>query len=459
MIRSIRHFLLISLLISITIASSISAIGNYIQDRQVTQSYLDEQLVKIFALIEILNQSAKSDNNIRREIALYINRDKPASAQHLFFQVWGKDGKLLLYSLTGANEMLQDAPKGFSDREINTHNWRLYANYDAKSGAKIIVAELYDIRNKLADDITRSNAYILLVTYPIFGFLVWLIVGLALRSVTRVTTDISNRASTYLEPVDPASLPIEIKPLVVELNQLFIRLKLAFERNKRFAADAAHELRTPLAALRTQAQVALKADNEYDRNNALLKVIQSVDRSSHVVAQLLTLSRLGQEEALNDVKPVDLHKLATEIIAYLVPVALEKHIEIELSPPPTKSIILGNDIALGILIRNVVDNAIRYTPSYGEIKVQVIYQDEKIIFRVTDSGPGIPVELRERVFERFFRILGTSAPGSGLGLAIVYQITELHHAQIHLDTPPAGIGLQFDIIFSILATDTKLEFF
>lgn len=447
MIRSIRQFLLISLLISITIASSISAIGNYLQDKQVTQAYLDEQLVKVFAFAEALNNAAKSDPKTRKDLATLIHQTKPAATQHMLFQVWNKQGKLLLSSITGASESLQNIPIGFSDREINHQNWRVYADYDQNNGSKIVVAELYDIRNKLADDITRSNAYILLVTYPIFGILVWVIVGLALRSITRVTGEISNRASTYLEPVDATQIPIEIKPLVIELNQLFIRLKLAFERNKRFAADAAHELRTPLAALRTQAQVALKADNEADRNNSLLKVIQGVDRSSHMVAQLLTLSRLGQEEALNDVKPVDLHKLATEIIAYLVPVALEKNIEIELAPPPPEVMILGNDTALGILIRNIVDNAIRYTPENGEIKVQVVNTPDNIILRVADSGPGIPPELRERVFERFFRILGTTAPGSGLGLAIVSQIADLHYAHVSLNSPPSGKGLQFDVAF------------
>jgi two-component system sensor histidine kinase QseC len=247
--------------------------------------------------------------------------------------------------------------------------------------------------------------------------------------------------------VGAKNIPLEIKPLVAELNQLFLRLKLAFDRNKRFAGDAAHELRTPLAALKTQAQVALKANDEEDRINALQKVVQSVDRSSHVVAQLLTLSRLSQEEELNDVGPLDLHKLATEIIAYLAPVAIEKNIEIEFASPPEAVIIKGNDIALGILIRNVVDNAIRYTPNNGQIQIQIITHPKEVTLRIVDSGSGIPVELRERVFERFYRILGTQAQGSGLGLAIVSQIAELHHAKISLSTPANGKGLQFEITF------------
>jgi two-component system, OmpR family, sensor histidine kinase QseC len=446
MIRSIRHFLLFSLLISITLASSITAVGNYLIDKQVTQNYLDVQLLKIFSFIKILHDASKTDVGIRQEISRIFNRSHSFTANNLFFQVWSKDGKLQLDSTNNTAESLADTATGFSDREIQKHNWRVYADQDPATGAKIIVAELYDIRNKLADDITGSNARILLVTYPLFGILVWVIIGLALRSITRVTNEISNRASTYLEPVDANNIPIEIKPLVIELNQLFIRLKLAFERNKRFAADAAHELRTPLAALKTQAQVALKADNEDDRDNALIKVLQGVDRSSHMVAQLLTLSRLGQEEGLSDIKPVDLHKLASEVLAYLVPVALEKNIDIELGPVPFFHTVLGNEIILSVLIRNIVDNAIRYTPQGGEVKVRVLNEQGKIILRVTDSGPGIPPELRERVFERFFRILGTTASGSGLGLAIVNQITQLHHGQISLGTPPNGIGLQFDVV-------------
>lgn len=445
MIRSIKHFLLISLLISITIASSISAIGNYLLDKQVIQPYLDEQLNKIYSFIVLIEQITHQNTQFHARITDYFNQEEQHK-HHLLFQVWDAKGKLVVGIPKAFKISLHDAHIGFSDEVINGNDWRVYAQYDQDHN-KIIVAELYDIRNQLADDITQNNAYILLVTYPLFGILIWIIVGIALRSITRVSNEISNRASTYLEPVNPANIPVEIKPLVDELNQLFIRLKLAFDRNKRFAGDAAHELRTPLAALKTHAQVALKAENETERYNALLKVIRGVDRSSHIVAQLLTLSRLNQEDTLNDIKPIDLHKLAAEIIAYLVPVAVEKSIDVELTPPPKFTMIMGNEISLGILIRNIVDNAIRYTPEKGEVKIQVLSNDEEVIFRVTDSGPGVPVELRERIFERFYRVIGTTASGSGLGLAIVSQITELHSARISLSTPPSGVGLQFEVAF------------
>ncbi|TAK74337.1 MAG: two-component sensor histidine kinase [Gammaproteobacteria bacterium] len=447
MIRSIKYFLIISLLLSITVASAINAIGNYLLDQKVIQPYLDAQLIRASSLIGLLNQSATPNSiEAKGDIINYLLRSQPMTGQVFLFQIW-KDDKLLMHSPNYPGVMLKNAPYGFSDRKINGNEWRVYSVYDPKGGLKVIVAELYNLRRELANDIARSNANALLITYPVFGILIWFIISIALRSISRVTTEISNRASTYLEPVQLTEIPNEIKPLVAELNQLFIRLKLAFERNKRFAADAAHELRTPLAALKTNAQVALKADNEADRNKALQKVIESVDRSSHVVAQLLTLSRLDEEDVLTDLKLMDLHKLAIEIIAYLAPHALEKDIEIELAPPPADVIVLGNDTAIGILIRNVVDNAIRYTPPKGEVNVSIVDTGTQIIFRVVDTGPGVPIELRERVFERFYRILGTKASGSGLGLAIVSQIAALHHAEIYLATPPNGIGLQFDVAF------------
>lgn len=444
MIRSIRHFLFISLFLSFTIASSLTAIGNYLLDKKIITPYLDGELVKIYTVIEKLNQLASIDSLTKKNIGEYL---KTTSTPNFMFQIWSYDGKLLFHSTNSDAISLKNTSIGFSDVVVGDDDWRAFAGVNSKNQTKIIVAEIYDIRNTLTDLITRNNGYILLITFPIFLMLIWVIVGLALRSLTRVTNEISNRASNHLEPVDTSTLPIEIKPLVVELNHLFQRLKLAFDRNKRFAGDAAHELRTPLAALKTQAQVALKAENEIDRLNALHKVLQGVDRSSHIVAQLLTLSRLNQEDALHDAKEIDLHRLTTEILTFLVPVAIEKQIDIELKPPPSESIVFGNETALGILIRNIVDNAIRYTPMHGEINVAILNKDNKTLLRITDSGPGIPVELRERVFERFYRILGTKSAGSGLGLAIVHQIADLHRAIIHLSTPGNGFGLQFDVVF------------
>lgn len=444
MIFSIRRFLFISLIIAITIASSITAIGNYLLDKRIIKPYLDEQLIDNFIFVKKLNEFARLDATTKKVITPYLTN---TNTSNLVYQIWRNDGQLILHSFNNTTNSLKNMPNGFSDIRVHNNDWRVYAGIDTITGAKIVVAQQYEMRNKLTDLIVRNNSYVTLITYPIFAILIWFIISIALRSMTRLTYQIANRAPSHLEPINSDDMPLEIKPLVNKLNQLLDCLKLAFERNKRFAADTAHELRTPLAALKTQAQVALKTDNKAALQDTLLKVVQGVDRCSHIVTQLLTLSSISQEEALNDIHPVNLQRLTAEILTYLVPVTLEKKVEIELAPPPADSKILGNDIALGILIRNLVDNAIRYTPPQGAVTVAIIDSGDAILLRITDTGPGIPAELRERVFDRFYRIVGTTQTGSGLGLAIVKQIAELHHAKIILNTPTNGIGLQIDILF------------
>lgn len=294
------------------------------------------------------------------------------------------------------------------------------------------------------------DLYIMLLTIPLSGLLIWLIIGRGLKSLDRVAQEVANRAPSHLEQVNLIDVPTEMKPLVDELNKLFFRLKEGFEREKRFTADAAHELRTPLAALKTQAQVALNSNNINDKNIALQKLIASVNRSTHIVQQLLTMSKLVPEEAsINDLDEVNLTRVTREILAILAPAAIEKHIELEFHPEENIQNFSGNSTAIGILIRNLVDNAIRYCETEGQIVVRVYRQEHEIVLDVQDNGPGIPTELQSRVFERFFRVLGNKGPGSGLGLAIVQQICALHHARVVLGTPLEGTGLIVKVFFPV----------
>jgi len=413
MIHSIRKFLFVSLFTSITIASSITAVGNYLLDKRIIQPYLDGELIKIHSVLDKLNEIANIDNLTKTNLEKYL---EAASYPDFMFQIWSADGKLLFHSRNENFKIsLKNSPKGFSDLRINEYDWRIYSATSEKTKNIIAVAEIYNIRNTLTNLITKNNAYILLATFPFFALLIWIIVGLALGSVNKVTKEISDRASYYLEPVNTKELPIEIKPLVIELNNLFARLKHAFDRNKSFSADAAHELQTPLAALKTQTQVALRATSDDERTKALNKIIAGVDRSSHVVKQLLILSQVDQAQFLNDPKKIELHSLAGEILALLAPKALDKNIDIELCETSKKYYIYGNEIILGILIRNIIDNAIRYTPQGGRVSVEVTNKGKKIIFRVIDSGPGIPLRHRKKIFQRFYRIYGTKQTGSGLG--------------------------------------------
>lgn len=455
---SIRKFLLINLLLAITITTTLTAIGNYYLDQKDIQDHLDT----LMAVSALSYQALLGDDLHQRPLAKiqdaletipqkidtfykkrFLNNEPPQNYLDKFnFQVWTNGGKLLLHSSTAPKIPLTSEVDGFNDKKISNQDWRVFTTYNDKAGTRTVLAERYDTRNELGHRIAQDDLYIMLLTFPLSGLLIWIIIGRGLDSLEKVAEEVANRAPTHLEPVDLHEVPEEIKPVIDELNKLFFRLKEGFEREKRFAADAAHELRTPLAALKTQAQVALHSNDIEEKNQALQKLIASVNRSTHIVQQLLTMSRLVPEAAHVDEKDeVNLSRLTREILAMLAPAAVEKQIDLEFESNTENLTVYGNSTALGILIRNLVDNSIRYCNEHGRIIVRLSKLKNEVMFEVSDNGPGIPVELQSRVFERFFRVLGNKSPGSGLGLAIVQQIAELHGGRLLLDTPKEGTGL------------------
>ncbi|KTC90005.1 ATP-binding protein [Fluoribacter dumoffii] len=455
---SIRKFLLINLLLAITITTTLTAIGNYYLDQKDIQDHLDS-LMAVSALSyqallgddlhqRPLSKIQEALETIPQKIDTYyqkrfLNEEPPENYLDKFnFQVWTNGGKLLLHSSSAPKIPLTSEVDGFSDKKISKQDWRVFTTYNEKAGIRTVLAERYDTRNELGHRIAQDDLYIMLLTFPLSGLLIWIIIGRGLDSLDKVAEEVANRAPSHLEPVDLHEVPEEIKPVIDELNKLFFRLKEGFEREKRFAADAAHELRTPLAALKTQAQVALHSNDIEEKNQALQKLIASVNRSTHIVQQLLTMSRLVPEAAhMEEKDEVNLSRLTREILAMLAPAAVEKQIDLEFESDAENLTVFGNSTALGILIRNLVDNAIRYSNEHGRIIVRLAKLPNEIMLEVSDNGPGIPAELQPRVFERFFRVLGNKSPGSGLGLAIVQQIAELHGGRLMLDTPKEGTGL------------------
>ena len=455
--QSIRRFLLVNLLLSITITTSITAVGNYFLDEKDIQSHLDaflEQATHSFQALLTPDLSLKQIRTMQTaldHLSSYRNYEHPRIkriGEKFQFQVWDKNGHLILRSPKAPKLPLSNGEIGFSHTNIEDVPWRVFTSTNRISGYSVVVAERNDTRDDLVRLIAKDDLYIMLLTYPILGLLIWVVVGRGLSSIHRVAEEVSHRAPNYLEPVDLHTVPVEIKGLVDELNHLLLRLQQGLEREKRFSADAAHELRTPLAALKTQAQVALQAMSEDELKNALKKVIKGVDRSTHVVEQLLTLSRLMPDaNVIEDQSRINLKYIVAEELALLAPLAIKKEIELALVAPDRNYPIMGNSAALTILVKNLVDNAIRYSPKESKIHVQITQDEHTITFKVIDSGPGIAAELRSRVFERFYRVLGTKAHGSGLGLAIVQQIANLHHAQVKLGSSQELKGLEVVISF------------
>ncbi|OGT06840.1 MAG: hypothetical protein A2103_00240 [Gammaproteobacteria bacterium GWF2_41_13] len=293
-----------------------------------------------------------------------------------------------------------------------------------------------------------SHALILLLAYGLLTLGIYWIVQKVIAPLKKIEREIANRSATVFNPIPTSHVPVEIIQLIKELNSLFYRLQQEFERNQNFSSDAAHELRTPLAALKAQAQLITLAETDDERQEIVKNIMKGVDRCSHLIQQLLILSRLGQTSVLQDMQSIDLFKVSAEVIAQLVLAALEKHIEIELTPAHEEgAMITANETMIGILLRNLIDNAIRYTPAHGSIIVRISNEPQQVVLRVMDSGPGIPKELRKRVFERFYRILGSQTAGSGLGLSIVQTIAALHNAQVNLKKVPSRSGLEAEVIF------------
>ncbi|WP_342220571.1 ATP-binding protein [Rickettsiella endosymbiont of Miltochrista miniata] len=464
-IFSIRRFLLFNLLSTVIATIIITAFGNYYIDTQAINVGLDNLLVETGSLLKTITnnprfltpatlrviQSQLNTGNLSKKnlsLAKLPNLTDITQKQLRYkFQLWDGDGKLLLSSEKTPTTPLISKP-GLSDKIIDGQEWRTFTIYDSNRGVILVLAEQYAARHTMIHDMLVSDTYLTLFIYPLSGMFIWLIIGSGLKSIRFFAKEMAERAADHLDPVDLNEVPVEISPLVDELNKLFLRLQQAFEREQRFAADAAHELHTPLAALKTQAQVALKTTDPQECYMHLKQVIASVDRCSHVIQQLLTLCRLSPETIMPEhFTQVNLSRIAAEVIAQLAPQAILKQIEIELIAKESDYKLLGNTTGLHVLIRNLVDNAIRYTPKGGIIKVLIFKASDSIILQVIDNGPGIPDKLRARVFERFFRVLGTNAQGSGLGLAIVEQIAKLHKGSVALDTPEEGTGLQVEVRF------------
>lgn len=463
--HSIRTYLLINLLLSVTLITSLAIMGNLFLTHKDVQKQLDIQLVRSALRLEAFFSVPFTDVTLREIQHRLMNENQyigvlrrihqvdpqtvEKARKSIEFQIWNNRGQMILHSYDASKKPFSNHMRsGLSTIWLEGQPWRVSTVHNRENHLTVMVAERIHYRQEWENRITKDSILVMVITYPLLGYLIWVIVGRGLSSLRRVAKEVQQRAPTYLKPVDLESVPAEIESLVRELNNLFSRLKAAFEREKRFTADAAHELKTPLAALSTQTQVALRAKTEEERKQALLKVLSGVNRSTHVVQQLLTLNRMEPDAALLETTDVDLVKHASEVAGMLAPDAIAKNIELELIAPDTISTIQGNSIAIDILIRNLVDNAIRYSPEHSFVKIQIQETEKQIMLSVIDNGPGIPESLRKRVFERFFRITGTPSTGSGLGLSIVQQIATLHQATIELVTPASGVGAEFRVIFN-----------
>lgn len=368
-------------------------------------------------------------------------------SRHVVFQIW-EDGKVLkLHSPNTPEQPLADIEEGFSDKVINGQHWRVFSTWDDSGNNLIHVAESTQEREDIARTITLNLLKPMLFSLPLLALLLWLAISRGLRPLVGLTAEVAQREPDNLAPLAMENAPREVQPLIGRLNELFTRVAASLQKERRFTADAAHELRTPIAGIKAQVQVASTASAAPERNHALDNALIGCDLAAHLIEQLLTLSRIDTL-GLDTAEPCRLRAIAAETIAAIAPAALERDVRIELADGEEREV-RGNPALLGIMLRNLIDNAVRHTLPGTLVKIAVAHTQNQTRLSVTDNGPGIPEPELARVLERFYRPAGTSASGSGLGLSIVQRIAEIHSARLQLERAPQDNekGLCATVIF------------
>lgn len=453
---SIRRRLLLFLTGGTLLAWLATATMSYRESLNEIEEVFDAQLIQAAKALLLLSQhelyeqlafDAASPSEPERLIADTHIDSAHEYEQIVAFQLWINGSKLAARSASAPEVPMSETVGQLSDRSIHGANWRVYAIADPEKPLTVHVGERSDARHELAAAISTRWLTAVLLAFPALAVVIWFGVGRALKPLQTIAKETALRSVDRLDPINTEAVPQEARPLVEALNKLFLRVQSSIENERRFTADAAHELRTPLAAIKTQAQVALYSVQAPEHQQALRQVVAGVDRATHLVEQLLTLARLDPDspkvKQLTMTK-VDMCELAQNVVADLAPLAMAGSIDLGMSER-CNGVVNGSPDLLAVLLRNLVLNAIRYTPSGGTVDVSVEELHDAVRVTVSDSGPGIPLEDRDKVFQRFFRRLSTNtAPGSGLGLSIVHRVAELHHAGIKLDDSPLG-GLQVEV--------------
>lgn len=336
---------------------------------------------------------------------------------------------------------LDRQPMGFSDLEQDGVNYRvLQIESPGADEIRIWVFEDLHYRSKTLHLLLFSALFPLLLALPLFGVLVWFGVRQGLAPLRGLIEQVHQRSAHSLHPLALSRAPVEVHSLVNELNLLLERLNSAIEAERRLTSDAAHEIRTPLASLRTHAQVALRSSDPAAHAHGLKQVSRSVERISALMEQILLLARLDADELHEIFRPVDLGLLAEDTIADLAPQAIDKHIELTLDSQHAN--LLGVEAWLGVMLTNLVGNALRYTPEGGRVAVTLETSDHQVTLWVRDNGPGVAPAEQAAIFTRFYRSPNVaSSHGSGLGLPIVKRIVEIHHGRISLHEGLEGAGL------------------
>ncbi|OBV39249.1 sensor histidine kinase [Janthinobacterium psychrotolerans] len=443
---SLRRTLLAGLLGLTVLLWGSSAAIIYVEAQQESAELFDQSLVETGHLLLSLVENDLRNRGGKATIDLPL-RGYPNPHHYLRFKV--RDAQQnVLYRNDGAlnTSLSRSAPDGLSWTTIDGQQWRLFVLWDAPRQLQLLVLEPTSHRDDISSRFFYKIAVFGALLVALATLVIWWSINRVFRALRDSALEVAARTPNDLGDVSLHGVPSEVHPLLLAINRLFGRVRHTMEYEQRFTADAAHELRTPLAAIKTNLQVLQRARSPFERDEFIVGLGISVERASRLVDQLLTLARLDPQAGPATVlRQIDLAGLLAEQVESWQEQCAQRGLalKVDLRPAPC---LLEPD-SLRMLVRNLADNAMRYTPAPGRITISCGQHDGASYLRVTDTGPGIAAAMRERVFERFVRLAGAHMHGSGLGLSIVRRIADSHQASITLAAGEENRGLAVTVRF------------
>jgi two-component system sensor histidine kinase QseC len=415
----------------------------YVGTTREVENVLDSRLQEAARMVLSL-ASNNGSGSFQKDADASHPGDPLSYERQLSCQIWSLDGRLVARSSGAPNERLSDTRTGFSDRVIKGETWRVFTAEDSVKNVRVLVGDRLGIREAFVADIMKGLAAPMLLTIPLLALLIWVSLNRGLGPIRVLAEDLKRRDADDLSPVRTDGIPSEIQPMVASLNNLFGRVENALRQERDITAFAAHELRTPLAGLRTQTQIALATADRDVRDAALHQIMFSVDRTARLVRQLLTVARLDSGGEMGTT-PVCIGTVLREVVDTLPPA--DRETDIVIDPILHETIMDTNRDMLIVAIRNLHENAVRHMKR-GTVRWSVERTETSTVLFVADSGPGIPEDELDMVTNRFFRGRNKTALGSGLGLSIVTLALRASGAQLRLINRTDTQGLRAEIIWT-----------
>ena len=437
---SIRSFLVVVLISTITLVSFLTALHGYRESMKEAGLLFEDQLLQKAMIL-----SAVPVSNGMKIIDVDPNMKNMISNNA--FQIFNKNKKLVMRSKNAPDSAMAEFIPGFSETNFIGYRWHVLVHNDDSQSSWIIVAERNDMRHQLADSIIMESVFPIVLSIPLIGILVWLIVSFSLKPIHELASQLRSKQATDLTPLQIDGVPQELTTLASSANDLLLRLERSFAREKRFNSDVAHELRTPIAALKIHLQNLLTDLKEPPESAGKLE--EGVQRINHLVEQIILLNRMTPDHYMANFENIDLLGITRNVIEDILVEINEKKLSFEFDGNHCET--FGDAFALETMIKNILRNAIKYTPENGKIVIRIREKEGQSMVQVMDNGPGIPPDEYERIFERFYRLGGdrhnSTTTGCGLGLSIVQYIAELHEANLTLDQSEFETGLLFTVTF------------